>query len=259
MGKVRSGNGSAQMGKVSLANSERLQMHYQIYIPGVSGCSPEHLQNVGLGDLFDPHCGVEAIEVLENGPDKGRGMCFFWQPCPVAGYHPERQQWVPAKAAGKLKANRFWMGRDNFAPVQAVDLLRTDHLGGLGVRMADGEEWLVPVARKLPHKFTIDEDGRPRRVVKERYEAFFDTAYRYFCQMIEWYQGSMGDITIDEAWNFACSALMWNYRLNADVIAWLGLLDDRSILELIAATHEVTVCRELAAQKKTTELSTLVT
>lgn len=229
---------------------------YQIYIPGVRGADPEHLRRVGLAGILDPKLGIDSVDVLSNGPDGGWGVCFYWPGCPRFGVHKKHQEWSPAKPDGELPAGRFWMGRDNDAPVTPEALLRPDHLGGKSVQLDDGREWLIPVARSLPHRYGKDEQGRIARIVKHDYRSFYDRALHFYERFLALSVGGE-DITLTDAWGFAVEALSMNYRLDENIIDWLGLLTDDNIVLLIGATFEFTTICALDVQKKTGEPTTL--
>jgi hypothetical protein len=231
---------------------------YQIYIPGARGASPDRLTEVGL-DVHDAQASVEAIEVFHNGPDaaqggSGCGVCFFWldpeQPefNPRPGVHPGQQEWTPAKASGKLPAGRFWMGRELAYAVEPASLLRKSHETSTPVELADGQIWYIPAVRRLPCKFALDDRGNPARRIEPRYEWFYQQAEAYLNLFLTREPGSA--IEIEQAWPFALRALSMNYRVDANIVDWLGLLNDLTIVNLIGATFEWTTLERVEAQKK---------
>ncbi len=129
-------------------------------------------------------------------------------------------------------------------------MLRRDNLGGLPVKLDDEQEWTIPVAKWLPRKYVIDElTGEPRLAVKPQYEEFYEQAERNYRVLMQRVPGE--DITVAGGWAFAERALSYNYRINADVMDWLGLVGEVSMLWLIGATFELTAMNEIDAQKKT--------
>ncbi len=227
-------------------------MHYQIYIPEVFGASPQHLRDVGLAELLDDGAGPQSCEVLIDGPDGGRGTCFYWEPCANPGYHPDCQQWNPAKPRGALVAKRFWLGKDLSEPLEPGDLLRAKHLSSGKVELADGQYWAVPHVRMLPHRYELNPcTGAPVRVLCSQYEHWAQKANEYFQQILQWRRGGGGDLAISQAWGFAVESLVFNYRVNHDVVDWLGLLDDISFLRMLTAIFELDALSQIEAQKKT--------
>lgn len=219
----------------------------QVYLPGGRGCDPQQLVAVGLADLLDSEVGVSAVDVLQDGPDGGGGVCFFWG---TTGYgvHLDSQSWIPAKPSGSLTAGRFWLGWPTGQQPGPSDLERPKGLGGLPVKLDDGNEWTIPVARQVPHKFALDAAGSPVRVVKTRYAQFWQDALGYYEMFQRIGQGG-GEITVAGGWSYAGQALAYNYRINADLIDALELISDECIVWLIGATLEIS---QIEAQKKTT-------
>lgn len=231
---------------------------YQIYIPNARGASPDRLKEVGL-DVHDPQATVEAIEVFAHGPDSaqggsGRGLCFFWvdqehpEYNPTPGVRPDMQEWTPAKATGGLQAGRFWIGREKGQPIEPESLLRKGYETATGVELLDGQTWFIPAVRRLPHRFALDERGVAVRRVDPKYGAFYQQSVRYYNQFLQHQVGA--EIEIAEAWPFAISALAMNYRVDANIVDWLGLLNDINILYVIGATFEWSTIQLVEAQKK---------
>lgn len=231
---------------------------FQVYIPGKTGASPNHLRDVGLELLLDPHFGPTAIEAHHDTPDGCSGIVFYWQDMATPTNMPQHmgchsdQEWSPAKPSKGLPAGRFWLGKDAGGTVTPGALMRHNHMGGLSVKLDDGQEWMVPVARRLPKKYQMDEvTGEPRMQVALPYQEFYKQAEDLYTFLLQ--ARIDEDFTIPGGWTFAERALAMNYRINSDVIDWLGLLGDESMLRLIGATHERNIMLEIDAQKKTAQ------
>lgn len=236
---------------------------FQVYLPGKRGATPDHLRAVGLERLLDDQMMPTAIEAFEFTPDGSSGVVFYWQDLANPhnmpqhlGCHPD-QEWTPAKPKGDLPAARFWLGKDRGGVITPAALARSRQLDGDLVDLDDGHKWLIPKATRAPKRYSLDEQGVPRLVVYPEYQQFYDLAAQNFAILAIARQGE--DITLVDAWNFAERALAYNYRINSDVIDWLGLLGQVSMLYLIGATFEYAALLEIEAQKKTAELSTPAT
>jgi hypothetical protein len=235
---------------------------YLIYIPKITGSSPNHLVDVGLGSLLDkqnlpgvPGVGLEGADVLGHGPDKGRGVVFRWfdakhpERAPELGMFPERQEWTPAKPTDGLEAGRFWIGIEKDRPPTPEDLQRPEMYGGLPVKLA-GHDWIVPVARALPHEYGLDESGRPCRKVAREYQAFYDRAVKNFERYQEFLSGA--DAIIEGGFHFAVEALGMNYRVDQNIADVLRLFrSDEDLLWTVGATFELSQFMAIDAQKKT--------
>lgn len=229
---------------------------FLVYIPGVTGASLDHLSRVGLGGLLDPHVSPDSCDMLRHAPDKGQGVVFYWidhqNPANTPfhlGNHPDID-WSPAKPKGELLAGRFWLGLCNGQRVTPDALERSGNLGGASVLLEDGNRWLVPVAKALPKKYEIDkETGAPVLAVYTRYQTYYDLSYRNYLAMAR--QETTATVSVTGAWDFAEMALGFNYRINADVIDWLGLLGDLSMIRLMIGSYDADVMEAIEAQKKT--------
>jgi hypothetical protein len=233
-------------------------MSLQIYIPGIRGASLEPLRQLGLSDLLDAQTTCMTIDVHRDGPDGGAGVCFHWE-SPVAdapgspappGVHLEDQIWQPCKpnvAAGR-QAAAFWLGRPKGDFVSPATLSRPRQLPSTAVRLADGNDWLVPIAVKLPHKITLDADGEPIRKVASRYEQFYQRAEKYFALLRGHRRGEERELA--GAYHFAVEALAFNYRFNRDVADFLDLFTEENLLWTMGATFEVRELDAWQAQKK---------
>lgn len=241
-------------------------MHYLIYLPGKRGANPRHLVDVGLGGLLGGGHGPEFAEISRGGPDDGGGLLVHWSdvtrpelfPAPLVQL--DRQVWTPAKPDPRQpadseagRAGRFWMGRLRDFAVTPAALRRGDAIGGGPVTLCDGQEWQIPVARLLPHSFGLGPDGRPSRQVSPQYAEFYRQTEEYFRQIVALRQDPQAVIEgrLANAWHFACEALAFNYRLNSDLVDWLGLLDDARIVWTIGATFELQAWAETEREKKT--------
>lgn len=241
---------------------------YQVFIPNVTGARESHLSDVGLHDLMGEGATVADVQ---KGPDGHRGICVYWvnhneqwRNPQHLGFHAASQAWSPAKKRGELEAGRFWLGRDVGRAVEPADILKRNYLGGGLVKLSDGQEWLVPVARSLPRGYRLDEDGVQRLQTAKPYQAFYDQAEHYFNVLMNAKQGQ--DVPLGDAFSFAAEALAFNYRINLDVIDWLGdqlpdgfLIGELQMIHLIGQTFEFREIAELAGQKKTEDFGTHAT
>ncbi len=229
---------------------------YLVYIPGVTGASPNHLSNVGLGGLLDPHASADCQDMLRHTPDQGQGVVFYWldhqdhanDPWHL-GNHPDID-WAAAKPKGELKAGRFWLGCCHGQIVTPEALLRRDNLGGAAVTLEDGNRWLVPISTVLPRTYALDENtGAPILKVANKYQQYCDLAHLNYMAMVS--QDPTHDVSVTGAWDFAEMALGWNYRINADVMDWLKLVGSGTMIRILAASYDGVLIEEIEAQKKT--------
>jgi hypothetical protein len=200
----------------------------------------EALRAAGEGELI-----AEAPFIwtgVAEGPSGRAGMLGAWMRLDGDGssigmFAPAQQTWTPWPAQPNL-----WLGTELARPIRPEDLARRQMHQGEWLRLADGQEWHIPIASGLPHTWT------PRgRVPKTPFAAFCAETNRL-------YQVAMGcesdAITFEVEWEFACQALMLNYRLTPELIGMLGLVDDTANLAIVWATMELNKIRQVETQKK---------
>lgn len=224
---------------------------YLIYLPDKRGARPEHLADVGLGELLGGSEGnystLEYGDVLAGGPDGGAGLVCRW----FDAKHPQRSPRLGVfEGQHWTKFERFWLGRES--AISPEDLARPSQYDSTPVRLADGQVWLVPIARALPHTWGVDEHGVFRRVIQTPFEQYFLDSQKYFDRVLA-ATAEEGNVVqfgpFAECWEFACRALALNYLLAPPIVSWLGLIDDTCWMQLIGASFELGQLD--AVQKKT--------
>lgn len=198
-------------------------MHFQIFIPGVCGSSPEHLVQVGLEALTTR---AQFLDVV-TGPDKQPGVLVGWigGRTRSIGYHADRQTWVPAIAHNGLAPGRYWFGTWNEAPPTPEDLQREYPYPGATVKLGDGRNWLLPRAHELPSDMVRADDGTWRFEVQRRFYAFWLESLDWHRRLME--LGSGGSVRMVEVAEFVERALGINYRMTPEVVNHLRLFTSR--------------------------------
>lgn len=165
------------------------------FIDGISQKpSGEQLVDLAIADRFDGPC-MFAPLMPGRGPDGRTGVIVAAGGDDPIGYYPERQVWcrVPGQP-------RLYLGHAADEPLPGPeDLARQRMLTGYAVRLGDGRDWVIPVARLLPTKLALSESGWDRRP-DERYSALWDLSKRlldaYWHPQIAramWLQGHAAD------------------------------------------------------------------
>jgi hypothetical protein len=179
-------------------------------------------------------------------------------------YAPDEQEWL--EGAG------FWVGRWKAEIIGPADLIRRKPLDGHFLELADGAEWLCPVARshvieggavrwrhKLPRRVGLGADRKwlPGEVLP-RYRRLWDLALAWWDARLVSAQANanVGEtirFDFDGLYGAAAECLAANYRLGPDEISMLGLFDSdsaRKILDALIDLPTITALRE-ELEKKT--------
>lgn len=229
------------------------------YIPKPGTFQPADLTAAGLAYAFE---GRPATRTCSHGPDGGQGVILA-QPGPddsQVGYYPDRQTWrrIPSSSA--------WVGLYPDSRPGPADVLRRQTLDGHLVRLADGNQWLVPIARgiaeegdgiawypALPQRMDLDDEGKwQANGPLPKYEELWKLA-------LIWWDAFRGVEVTDEGatvefpggnlFDAAVIALGANYRLGRVEVAMLGLLDSQSPARVLNALIDWPTL-EAALQKK---------
>jgi len=183
------------------------------------------------------------------------------------GYYPDRQTWRCNVATPDRCNDEVWTGLWNERRPRGEELLRRDALNGHRVRLGDGAEWLIPVARKLvqqngetrfynalPHAMDLDGDGRwtQRRIVDE-YVRLWLIAARFWDVYVaaadEENATDRPSMSDEEIYVAATDALTVNYHVSAHEVAMLGLLIDVRAGEILKAVIDVPALHEWSKKK----------
>lgn len=181
--------------------------------------------------------------VLANGPCGLAGTVFGRHGGRV-GYYEDSQTWRPIP-----KAN-LWIGYETEQPPGPGDLSRPMQLAGHPVRLGDGHEWIVPIARSvvddgeaisgaiaLPRSRDLDADGDwCYGEVVPQYRQLWTVAEQFADVFY-----AADDKTISEATalTWCVLALRANYRLSAIEAAILKLFDDATYTNVLHALIDV--------------------
>ena len=224
------------------------------YLPGLEGLTLADTAKVGLGHAFEADC--TCRRVMASGPDGGAGLVAVdHRRQPEPGYFADKQTWlkIPGNGAGA------WVGRYTDRPVLPEDLAREEQLSGHPVRLADTQEWLVPVARAcgetrdgepvtyqaVPTRIALDEEGNwIDGDVIDRYRPLWSIATEWWDRWIAIGQSEEGSepeetFGFDRRADAAVDVLAINYRLARAEVALLGLFDGETGRSVLDATIDM--------------------
>ena len=219
--------------------------HYVLYLPHERFATPSVLEKYGLSALAD-NCSFGD----GPGPEGRPGGMLSWYPVDdMPGPNVDRTwQQLPGKDV--------WLGIEVDRPVKPRDLARQKFIpGGQWVRMADNQEWFVPIASQMPMLWGHDEDGGRIRKVRPEYSGYFERSEKYYLALLE----SLGEaiagkseaiISWPDGFAFCTESLALNYRLTEEIACLLGILDDSAAARLISTVCCRVDITEFALKKK---------
>lgn len=192
---------------------------------------------LGLRHAF-PLTPPVCSEFSDAGPHGEAGVVLAAQSDRI-GYYPDRQTWrrMPPIAGQPCVSVGFW----NDARPTPESLRVEQPLRGSAVRLRDGNDWIVPLARAwsddarggaycaLPGTLTLDDAGEWQRGgIESRYAQLWDLATQYWDSL--WsapLEGQTVRFDFPRAHDAAVEALGANYRISRGEVALLGLFDDQ--------------------------------
>lgn len=232
------------------------------YVPERKHALVDDLDELGLAYAFERDCTPRGT----RGPDGADGVILAdCERVERIGYYADRQQWqkIPGNPAGA------WVGRYTDGAIKPEDLERIETLPGHMVRLADGQEWLVPVARgwaeqggeavwyvALPQKTQVDENGNwTQGDVLDRYGPLWQLARRWwdfqFATAAEDEpEGAQPGFDFAARADAAVTALAVNYRLSPIEVSLLGLFADGIPQQILMAVVDWPTMQKFLKKKQ---------
>lgn len=192
-----------------------------------------------------------------KGPDDNVGSLLFahaWRDTPqLVAHDPSTQQWR------QVPGTSYWVGMRMDVVMKPEQIARRKQIRGHWVELADGQKWLIPIARKfvtelgrwmigVPTLMDVDAEGNwTNDKIVPRCQSLWDAACRWWDYAIA---GTAPEVvSVAEAGDICELALAANYRLSRVEIAMLGLLDDDARTGVLEALVDLPTYD--AHQKKT--------
>ncbi len=185
---------------------------------------------VGLGYAFDEGAEVSQCETY-RGPDGEHGLLLV-QGAGFISYDKRSQVWT------KSANGKYWIGMTSAEPPTPADLARPEMIGGHAVKLADGHDWVVPLARilpsgtALPESLVMDKDGQWTTRPKARFAQICADAADIWAIA---YEDSEDTISCAREVEIATRALALNYRVGAAELSMLEAYDTARIGHVLTA------------------------
>jgi hypothetical protein len=239
-------------------------MSFLYFVPGGGDrLPPAELEKLGLGYALPAE--GEPLGRKSSGPEGQVG--FLFDPTPGAETPPaflaEGQTWR------KGPEGKYWVGFNKATrPIEAV-MRRPKFIGGEPVKLRDGGDWIIPVARSLvggatlPRKPVLLDDCKTWRLeTLPEFLGLCKAAERVF-ELMTTKPGAEApadpvqpepvkfDMDYDEAMGIVVHAMSVNYRLTALELSLLELFTDVEIWAVFRALIDWNgFARMVAAQSK---------
>jgi hypothetical protein len=223
------------------------------FIESVGVVNPQLVEELGLGYALLPGC---AHRLASNGPgDVDGAVCSLVSD--ALGFFPDRQTWsVIGERAGK----RIWFGYATDSPPGPADLQSPLAIAGDPVKLFDDREWTIPRAIALengqarlvaPAAVRRVDGGWVRGEVKSAYRRLDQIARTFWDHFRVPLEDASQQLSIGECLDMAVEVLGVNYRVRAEEVGILGLLDDQAdiAVQVLKAVIDDRGYRELSQKK----------
>lgn len=242
------------------------------FIEGQNTAAADIIAAAGLAYALGDGTAITTREALAGPGPKNRGGIVLayggdgkTDPASV-GFWPDRQVWRPAGQAGGTYVGMPAGPEAKTQKPGPADLMRAEPVGGYIVDLADGNPWIVPVARIFPEGTAFPQTlaiGPEGQLVSEPIEEFAAAAgdadriwdaVRTDHDMLE--DGEEPTAIDDiEAFRMAVRALAINYRVGPAEVSALKILTTTNVLRVLACfvDYPAFAAAELADAKKNGE------
>jgi hypothetical protein len=244
-------------------------MQFLYFIPDRTNAPPEVLAELGIAAVLG--CPA-ATGYIDAGPSGAGGVLVAASvgPPTALAFRKDRWRWIPRHDAAEPAKVIYHLGVPQ-PPPGPEDLARPEMLAGKAIILADGREWIVPLARyydggtPLGRRVTLDEAGNEVLGVLEARRGLWEAACEVWEEFVAQQaldsesQGQAvatdrkareGGMTLLRAKQIASMALGANYRVGEFEVSALGLLSTENIHAALAAMADVDGFCEMLKKKR---------
>ena len=155
------------------------------------------------------------------------------------------------------RAGGYRIGWETDSPPTPAELQRKQIVSGYWVPMRDGNQWIVPAARRpdgtpgLPTTFGLDDDGKPARNLASEFDELWEIAKRiwdtlYVDTDAEADPNAPEPLTDDECLSAVAKALGVNYVISEPEIRALELCANAELITSVRAICDASVFDSVA-------------
>ena len=189
------------------------------------------LAGLGLAHIATSQGGPESRGISNAGPDGGGGFLVVptHPASPPSMFQRAEQTWH--------RGPKFWVGWLTASPPTPADLVRDTVMGGTGVKLRDGNEWMIPRIHavfpgrptNLPRVFGADDSGDWAPKIAPEYEGVCERAHRWWRAFLRLDGES---VTEADLLDLAVDVLALNYRVSKAEVAAMGLIGDAELARI---------------------------
>ncbi len=211
------------------------------FVPDKQTITPKQVNALGLGYAMGKS--GPSYAAMSTGPGGKPGVVFSFTQSNLsrAGKVKWEQHYAfPPKPSNDSEIFHpgIWLGLDLGKEDKPADYERAESLDGHRVLLADGNEWLIPVARWVDGSSPLPRSLKPspsggwvEGEVIAQHRDLYEQATRIWDALTEADEGEK--VTLDDGRGVSALALAANYRIGPAEIGVLGLLTTANEFEIL--------------------------
>lgn len=219
-----------------------------IFIPGCEVNDVSVLKEIGCDELFDRSATAMFADQF-TGPGGQHGKLIYpSRELALASYQPDKQEWFDCGA--------YWIGYWKDRKPTPEMLARDPLIDGEPVLLCDDQTWVIPICEYFPMRLTFDRVNGGEKKVPSREHADYinwcNELFRWF--ITDEFQKKVEEehvVQIENGLSFAAAAISKNYRVNADLVDVLGLVDELKAFNIARVATGLALIDIPEDQKKT--------
>lgn len=192
----------------------------------------------------------QKVEVFAKGPNGGKGFMWFdrrWTNQIERVRPNDGIEWHKIGDA-------VWCGCYQDDTPTPADLLVDDPIPGEGVLLGDGNEWLIPKARRfeesgfvcaLPRQYKYVDGRWARASVLERHKDLWEACEKWDQAInVSESDGESTTVVIDEIFEIVMPAIRTNYRVSDHEVSILGLVTEENFHRICFAMVDLSTAKK---------------
>lgn len=210
------------------------------FLPHKNGSNADHLREVGLDMLLREGDEAPRFADLDGpGPGDKPGQIVSWSGEGLS-YLPEQQEWyeIPACRDRNLPKGRYWIGTLKGIKASPADFVRRNKVDGAAeLLLCDGNRWTVPNSASFPMQFGLGDEGEMKKIPRADFVNLFNRTI-WAMKLLEQSLNDGSQIDEEQSLDYCVELLSLNYRINREIVLWLGLFDPNNLSQFMMFTTD---------------------
>jgi hypothetical protein len=190
------------------------------------------------------------------GPDSCSGLIFGLMEIPK--YIPKEQTWTHIESVKtEVFPDGFWIGYDKLP--KPPELERKNKISGHLVKLGDGNQWEIPVARLYTGEPMVSQvlkldpsSGKMLMEIEGKYKRIWEIACEYYELRVGAYEANADNFkyTFSDIFDLCAEIMGANYVIGKWEISLMGLVNTENLREILEALIDMPRIWETFGKKK---------